>query len=62
MTPESVDGPSQMGRTPIGPPIRMRLSTEAHLALSAVAEPFGSVAAAPSSASRSAGSSTTTPL
>ncbi len=35
------DWPSQMGRTPIGPPIRMQLSTEAHLALSAVAEPFG---------------------
>lgn len=49
MTAESVDydedeindWPSQMGRTPIGPPIRMQLSTDAHLALSAVAEPFG---------------------
>lgn len=32
---------AQMGRTPIDPPSRIQLSTEAHLALSAVAEPFG---------------------
>ncbi|MBU4616222.1 hypothetical protein IM877_16025 [Rhodococcus sp. GG48] len=36
------DRPStQMGRTPIGPPIQVQFSEEAHLALCAAAEPFG---------------------
>ncbi|QBJ96412.1 hypothetical protein ERC79_10890 [Rhodococcus sp. ABRD24] len=32
---------TQMGRTPIGPPIQVQFSEEAHLALCAAAEPFG---------------------
>ncbi|WP_145238475.1 MULTISPECIES: ribbon-helix-helix protein, CopG family [Nocardiaceae] len=34
-------GPGQMGRTPIGPAIHVQFAKEAHLALIAVAEPFG---------------------
>ncbi|MCD7052824.1 ribbon-helix-helix protein, CopG family [Rhodococcus sp. BH2-1] len=35
------DWPSRMGRTPIGPAIHVQFAKEAHLALIAVAEPFG---------------------
>ncbi|NKR65375.1 ribbon-helix-helix protein, CopG family [Rhodococcus hoagii] len=35
------DWPSRMGRTPIGPAIHVQFAKEAHLALCAVAEPFG---------------------
>ncbi|WP_458683396.1 hypothetical protein [Prescottella equi] len=35
------DGPSQMDRAPIGPAIHVQFAEEAHLALIAVAEPFG---------------------
>ncbi|MDH6284673.1 CopG family transcriptional regulator [Prescottella agglutinans] len=35
------DWSRQMGRTPIGPAIQVQFSKEAHLALIAVAEPFG---------------------